>query len=84
MKASQYYGGSHQESKEGQESFALREKAIRQGYTVRHEPGKVIITIKPCQHPPARLYSWFVDDPVDGRVLCICCCECGEVLAGGA
>lgn len=35
--------------------------------------------IKKCKHPSHRLYSWFSKD----RVLCVCCCECGEVLKGG-
>ncbi len=34
---------------------------------------------KPCKHPPERLFSWFAGD-----VLCVGCCECGAVLAGGA
>lgn len=33
----------------------------------------------PCQHPPARLYAWGA-----GGVLCVGCCECGQVLAGAA
>lgn len=32
-----------------------------------------------CIHPPTRLYSWYVGD-----ILCVCCCACGAVLAGGA
>lgn len=32
-----------------------------------------------CKHPPQRLFCWWV-----GEILCICCCECGEVLLGGA
>lgn len=32
-----------------------------------------------CKHPPTRLFCWFVGD-----ILCICCCECGAVLRGGA
>jgi len=33
-----------------------------------------------CAHPPARLFSWFA---IDGT-LCVCCCDCGSVLRGGA
>lgn len=33
---------------------------------------------KPCNHPPARLYSWFAAD----KTLCVACCECGAVLRG--
>lgn len=32
-----------------------------------------------CQHPPARLYAWEA-----GGVMCVGCCECGQVLAGAA
>jgi hypothetical protein len=32
-----------------------------------------------CQHPPARYFVWFVKD-----VTCVACCDCGEVLLGGA
>jgi len=32
-----------------------------------------------CQHPAKRLYSWHA---YDGS-LCVCCCDCGEVLRGG-
>jgi hypothetical protein len=33
-----------------------------------------------CNHPSARLFTWFAHD----GTLCIACCECGEVLAGAA
>jgi hypothetical protein len=33
-----------------------------------------------CNHPPARLFTWFAHD----GTLCIACCDCGEVLAGAA
>lgn len=47
-----------------------------------------------CKHPPDRLFAWYArDDRVvrkhpdrgakSGQVLCIACCECGEVLEGG-
>ncbi len=41
----------------------------------------------PCQHPPARLFTWFAFDGVgrgryDRTDLCIACCDCGAVLAG--
>ena len=32
-----------------------------------------------CPHPTRRLFTWWVRD-----VLCVCCCECGAVLQGGA
>jgi len=32
-----------------------------------------------CKHPPKRLYSWIAAD----GTLCVGCCECGAVLAGG-
>ena len=41
--------------------------------------GKEIADPKTCKHPPTRLYSWFA-----GKILCVCCCACGAVLAGGA
>ena len=31
------------------------------------------------KHPPQRLFTWWV-----GEILCICCCDCGAVLQGGA
>ena len=34
----------------------------------------------PCTHPPARLFAWFAYD----SVLCVACCDCGEVLDGAA
>lgn len=42
---------------------------------------------KPCQHPPKRLYSWFVPakNTKDGKdTLCVCCCQCGAILKGAA
>lgn len=32
-----------------------------------------------CSHPPARRFCWVA---IDG-VMCIACCDCGEVLKGG-
>lgn len=32
-----------------------------------------------CNHPAHRLFAWHVGD-----ILCVGCCECGEVLQGGA
>jgi len=37
-----------------------------------------------CQHPPYRLRSWLAEDARYERpTLCIGCCACGAVLAGG-
>lgn len=33
-----------------------------------------------CSHPPTRLFAWYAND----GTLCVCCCECGAVLKGGA
>lgn len=33
---------------------------------------------KDCKHPPANLYTWNA-----GKILCVACCVCGAVLAGG-
>jgi hypothetical protein len=33
-----------------------------------------------CPHPPSRLWAWTALD----KTLCVCCCECGAVLRGGA
>lgn len=33
-----------------------------------------------CKHAPHRLHSWFATD----KTLCVACCDCGSVLAGGA
>ena len=50
-------------------------------YDYMHTDGTACYTPDyPCKHPPARYYTWFAYDDT----LCICCCECGEVLAGGA
>ena len=39
----------------------------------------------PCQHPPSRYWTWFAYDMVAERdILCVCCCDCGKVLAGAA
>ena len=37
-----------------------------------------------CKHPPARYYSWFAYNYRTGKkdILCIGCCDCGEILAG--
>lgn len=37
----------------------------------------------PCSHPIRRHYCWYArDDTVpSGVVLCIACCDCGQVLA---
>lgn len=32
-----------------------------------------------CSHPPTRLYAWHAYD----GTACVCCCDCGAVLAGG-
>ncbi len=39
-----------------------------------------------CDHPPNRLWAWFARDDTEptGDVLCVACCDCGAVLAGGA
>lgn len=37
---------------------------------------------KACKHPPARLYSWFVNS-LGRDIHCVACCACGEVLKGG-
>lgn len=41
---------------------------------------------QPCQHPAARLFAWLARDDTapGGQVLCVGCCDCGAVLAGGA
>ncbi len=31
-----------------------------------------------CNHPSTRLFAWHAYD----GTLCVCCCECGEVLQG--
>lgn len=38
-----------------------------------------------CTHPAARRYAWFAYGE-SGLVdtLCVCCCDCGAVLQGGA
>jgi hypothetical protein len=47
-----------------------------------------------CLHPPNRLFAWYArDDGVvrkkkdrgagSGQVLCVACCDCGQVLEGG-
>lgn len=38
---------------------------------------------QPCTHPPTRQFAWFARD-IHGDILCVGCCECGEVLKGGA
>jgi hypothetical protein len=45
MKKSQYYGGSAEEARHGRECYQLRERAIRYGFVIRREEGKVIIVI---------------------------------------
>lgn len=38
---------------------------------------------KTCQHPAPRLFSWWVKS-LGKDILCVCCCDCGAVLSGGA
>ena len=40
-------------------------------------------THETCQHPAGRLFAWLADDP-SGPVLCVGCCDCGQVLQGAA
>lgn len=42
------YSGSDLECRAGRESYDLMQKAIDQGYTVRREPGRIIISIIPA------------------------------------
>ena len=37
-----------------------------------------------CPHPGPRLFSWFGMNADTGKadILCVACCECGEVLQG--
>lgn len=39
----------------------------------------------PCKHPAGRLWAWYARDDTapGGQVLCVACCDCGAVLAGG-
>lgn len=41
---------------------------------------------KPCKHPASRQYAWHAYNHLTDKVdaLCICCCDCGAVLKGGA
>lgn len=45
-----------------------------------------IVEEKPCQHPASRQYAWHAYNHVTDKLdaLCICCCDCGAVLRGGA
>jgi hypothetical protein len=49
---------------------------------------------KSCNHPPNRVWAWYArDDSIvrkhkvagagNGEILCLACCDCGEVLEGG-
>jgi hypothetical protein len=53
MTDEQFYGGSKQEADDDKASFDAREKAIRNGYTVRREKrGKqTVIVITPNEDP---------------------------------
>jgi hypothetical protein len=37
-----------------------------------------------CPHPPSRLYAGWARDEYLKLVLWVGCCQCGEVLQGGA
>ncbi len=39
----------------------------------------------PCPHPAGRLFVWLArdDGAPGGMALCVGCCACGQVLAGG-
>lgn len=34
--------------------------------------------MKKCKHKPERLFSWIVQCIIEGTVLCVGCCDCGE------
>lgn len=55
MKESQFYGGSAQEAKDGQAVQAARDKAIKNGFSVRREKrGKeIVLIITPNDSPVA-------------------------------
>ena len=40
---------------------------------------------KYCLHPSRKLYAWFAFNHLNGKtdILCIGCCECGEIIKGG-
>ena len=59
MTDSQYYGGSMQEAVDAWRTFALRERAIANGFTVRHEQrgGETVIIITPSPLPNGELTS---------------------------
>jgi hypothetical protein len=54
-----FYGGSDLDAYESQATYALHEKVIANGFTVRHEPGKVVLVINPDSTLPASA-SWDV------------------------
>ncbi len=41
------------------------------------------VDIPVCNHPPARLFSWFVTGINGESIHCVCCCKCGAVLKCG-
>lgn len=47
--------------------------------------GRFLVDPERCKHPPYRLYSWWANDCriKGGIVLCVACCDCGNVLKGG-
>ena len=56
MKQSQYYGGSDQEALDGRRGQEARQRAIRNGYTIRYEKrGRepvLVIVIEPKEAAP--------------------------------
>ena len=56
MKQSRYYGGSEQEALDGRRGQEAKQRAIRNGYTIRHEKrgrGPVlVIVIEPEEAMP--------------------------------
>ena len=44
------------------------------------------MTPETCKHPADRLFAWMARDGTapGGLVLCVACCDCGQVLQGAA
>jgi hypothetical protein len=59
-------------------AIRLTQNAVMAAVAFEDTMASLDIPEEECSHPARRLYSWTA---FDGRI-CVCCCECGEVLKG--
>jgi hypothetical protein len=62
-----------------------RSEAMERNWEEQERKAEALRESGSCKHPPARLYSGFSYSPEMGKdKMWVACCDCGEVLIGGA